>query len=81
MRPTRRKATVLAEVQSLRKPRPCPRRPQPALHQVEAHEAEINCLSFNPMNEYILATGSADKVGARKGLERKSTTSSSDFGN
>ena len=54
---------------------------EPALHQVEAHEAEINCLSFNPMNEYILATGSADKVGARKGLERKSTTSSSDFGN
>lgn len=37
---------------------------EPVLHQVEAHEAEINCLSFNPMNEYILATGSADKTVA-----------------
>jgi WD40 repeat protein len=29
---------------------------------VDAHDAEINCVSFNPMNEFILATGSADKV-------------------
>lgn len=29
---------------------------------VEAHAAEVNCLSFNPFNEFILATGSADKV-------------------
>eukprot|EP01118_Nematostelium_gracile_P018389 TRINITY_DN8153_c0_g1_i1.p1 TRINITY_DN8153_c0_g1~~TRINITY_DN8153_c0_g1_i1.p1 ORF type:complete len:426 (+),score=104.75 TRINITY_DN8153_c0_g1_i1:131-1279(+) len=28
---------------------------------VEAHTAEVNCLSFNPFNEFILATGSADK--------------------
>jgi WD40 repeat protein len=30
--------------------------------KVEAHGNEINCLSFNPKNEYVLATGSADKV-------------------
>jgi WD40 repeat protein len=29
---------------------------------VDAHDAEINCVSFNPKNEHILATGSADKV-------------------
>jgi histone-binding protein RBBP4 len=29
---------------------------------IEAHSAEVNCLSFNPYSEYILATGSADKV-------------------
>jgi WD40 repeat protein len=29
---------------------------------VDAHAAEINCVSFNPKNEFILATGSADKV-------------------
>jgi histone-binding protein RBBP4 len=28
---------------------------------VEAHQAEVNCLAFNPYNEYVLATGSADK--------------------
>ncbi|KAK9805231.1 hypothetical protein WJX72_007327 [[Myrmecia] bisecta] len=30
----------------------------------EAHSAEVNCLAFNPFNEYILATGSADKTVA-----------------
>ena len=29
---------------------------------VDAHTAEVNCLSFNPYSEFILATGSADKV-------------------
>lgn len=29
-------------------------------HIVDAHNAEVNCLSFNPYSEYILATGSAD---------------------
>uniref|UniRef100_A0A7E4UX98 Probable histone-binding protein lin-53 n=1 Tax=Panagrellus redivivus TaxID=6233 RepID=A0A7E4UX98_PANRE len=33
-------------------------------HTVEAHSAEVNCLSFNPFSEYILATGSADKTVA-----------------
>lgn len=33
-------------------------------HAVDAHTAEVNCLSFNPYSEFILATGSADKVGA-----------------
>lgn len=31
-------------------------------HVVDAHNSEVNCLSFNPFSEYILATGSADKV-------------------
>jgi histone-binding protein RBBP4 len=31
---------------------------------VDAHVAEVNCLSFNPYSEYILATGSADKTVA-----------------
>ena len=30
---------------------------------VDAHDAEVNCLSFNPYSEFIVATGSADKVG------------------
>lgn len=33
-----------------------------AAQTVDAHTAEVNCLSFNPFSEYILATGSADKV-------------------
>nr|CDS29861.1 retinoblastoma binding protein 4 [Hymenolepis microstoma] len=33
-------------------------------HSVEAHLAEVNCLSFNPFSEYILATGSADRTVA-----------------
>jgi histone-binding protein RBBP4 len=32
------------------------------MSQVDAHSAEVNCLSFNPFSEFILATGSADKV-------------------
>eukprot|EP01018_Ginkgo_biloba_P032416 Gb_32820 [translate_table: standard] len=34
------------------------------LHTVEAHQAEVNCLAFNPFNEWILATGSADRTVA-----------------
>uniref|UniRef100_A0A0K0ENP0 Probable histone-binding protein lin-53 n=1 Tax=Strongyloides stercoralis TaxID=6248 RepID=A0A0K0ENP0_STRER len=33
-----------------------------ASQSLEAHDAEVNCLSFNPYSEYILATGSADKT-------------------
>ncbi len=32
------------------------------VHAGEAHTAEVNCLAFNPFNEYVLATGSADKT-------------------
>ncbi|KAL4437477.1 hypothetical protein ABPG77_003458 [Micractinium sp. CCAP 211/92] len=32
--------------------------------EVEAHSAEVNCLAFNPFNEYVVATGSADKTVA-----------------
>lgn len=30
------------------------------LHKVDAHGGEINCVSFNPFSEFVLATGSAD---------------------
>ncbi|KAI6179456.1 putative histone-binding protein Caf1 [Aphelenchoides besseyi] len=33
-------------------------------HSIDAHSAEVNCLSFNPYSEFILATGSADKTVA-----------------
>lgn len=35
-----------------------------ALHVVDAHNKEVNCLAFNPFSEYLLATGSADKTVA-----------------
>ncbi|KAK2094524.1 Histone-binding protein rbbp4, partial [Saguinus oedipus] len=31
-------------------------------HSVDAHTIEVNCLSFNPYSEFILARGSADKT-------------------
>ncbi|KAI6652681.1 histone-binding protein Caf1 isoform X2-like [Oopsacas minuta] len=31
---------------------------------IDAHTAEVNCLSFNPTFEYVVATGSADKTVA-----------------
>uniref|UniRef100_A0A7E4WDP6 CAF1C_H4-bd domain-containing protein n=1 Tax=Panagrellus redivivus TaxID=6233 RepID=A0A7E4WDP6_PANRE len=33
-------------------------------YNVEAHKTDVNCVSFNPHNEFILATGSADKTVA-----------------
>eukprot|EP00127_Corallochytrium_limacisporum_P005227 Clim_evm44s201 gene=Clim_evmTU44s201 len=36
---------------------------QPAM-SCEAHDAEVNTLSFNPFTEYVLATGSGDKTVA-----------------
>jgi len=36
-----------------------PNKPQ---HLVVAHESEVNSLAFNPFNEWLLATGSADKT-------------------
>ncbi|KAL6051479.1 Histone-binding protein RBBP4 or subunit C of CAF1 complex [Balamuthia mandrillaris] len=38
--------------------------PNKASHSVEAHRAEVNCLSFNPFSEFVLATGSADQTVA-----------------
>jgi len=38
--------------------------PNKPSQMIEAHSAEVNCLSFNPYSEYILATGSADKTVA-----------------
>jgi histone-binding protein RBBP4 len=41
------------------------REPQKAVHVVpHAHEADVNCVAFNPINEMIFATGSADKMVA-----------------
>ena len=41
------------------------RDPAKATQVVEnAHESDINCISFNPQNEHIFATGSADKTVA-----------------
>ena len=32
-------------------------------HKVEkAHEADVNCLSFNPFNEFLIVTGGSDQV-------------------
>lgn len=33
-------------------------------HKIDAHDAEVNCLAFNPESENILATGSADRTVA-----------------
>ncbi|KAI7887334.1 WD40 repeat-like protein [Lichtheimia hyalospora FSU 10163] len=35
-----------------------------AIHNVRAHAAEVNCISFSPGSEWILATGSSDKTVA-----------------
>ena len=39
--------------------------PNKAVHVVDdAHEGDVNCIAFNPINEFVLATGSADKTVA-----------------
>jgi histone-binding protein RBBP4 len=35
-----------------------------ANHSVSAHDAEVNCCAFNPYQEFLLVTGSADKTAA-----------------
>lgn len=42
------------------------------LHAVDAHGAEVNCLAFNPKNEWVLATGSADRTVALFDLRKMS---------
>ncbi|WKY04915.1 hypothetical protein Q1695_005713 [Nippostrongylus brasiliensis] len=37
---------------------------QPTCAHRGSHSAEVNCLSFNPYSDFILATGSADKTVA-----------------
>eukprot|EP00250_Pteridium_aquilinum_P013719 c21529_g1_i2 orf=300-1604(-) len=39
---------------------------------VKAHDAEVNCLAFNPFNEWVLATGSADSTVALYDLRKLS---------
>ena len=43
------------------------------LHEVKSHLAEVNCLDFNPYNEWIVATGSADKTVSLFDLRNIST--------
>ena len=41
------------------------REPQKEVHVVpNAHENDVNCVTFNPINEMVFATGSADKTVA-----------------
>merc|ERR1712137_228751 len=40
------------------------RDPKKPTSRVLAHKAEVNCLSFNPLSEFQLATGSADHTVA-----------------
>jgi histone-binding protein RBBP4 len=40
------------------------RQPTKPQHNVDAHASEVNCLSFNPFCEFLIATGSADKTVA-----------------
>ncbi|KAG0172844.1 Chromatin assembly complex, subunit 3 [Apophysomyces sp. BC1034] len=34
------------------------------IHNIHAHDAEVNCVSFCPGSEWVLATGSGDKTAA-----------------
>ncbi|CEP13766.1 hypothetical protein [Parasitella parasitica] len=34
------------------------------IHDIQAHEAEVNCVAFAPGSEWVLATGSGDKTAA-----------------
>mmetsp|Transcript_42086 Transcript_42086/g.85942 ORF Transcript_42086/g.85942 Transcript_42086/m.85942 type:complete len:420 (-) Transcript_42086:1931-3190(-) len=43
------------------------------VHTIAAHDAEINCLDFNPKSENLLLTGSADKTIALWDLRNTST--------
>jgi len=40
---------------------------------VDAHAGEVNCISFNPFCEFLLATGSADKTVALWDMRNTST--------
>jgi len=40
------------------------RQPKPQHLLKDAHEGDINCIAFNPVNEFLFATGSADKTVA-----------------
>jgi histone-binding protein RBBP4 len=44
------------------------------VQSVSGHSAEINCLSMNPFNQHLIATGSADKTIAlwdRRNMDAK----------
>lgn len=41
---------------------------EPRMH-VDAHDAEVNSISFNPFSQFILATGSADKVRGKEEVD------------
>ncbi|CAI9786229.1 unnamed protein product [Fraxinus pennsylvanica] len=43
------------------------------IQSVIAHQSEVNCLSFNPFNEWVVATGSTDKTVKLFDLRKIST--------
>nr|XP_010923693.1 histone-binding protein MSI1 homolog isoform X2 [Elaeis guineensis] len=43
------------------------------IQQVVAHQGEVNCLAFNPFNEWVVATGSTDKTVKLFDLRKLST--------
>jgi len=43
------------------------------IKSVEAHASEVNCLSFNPFCEFLIATGSTDKTVALWDMRNMST--------
>ncbi|KAG2177007.1 hypothetical protein INT43_007661 [Umbelopsis isabellina] len=38
--------------------------PDKPIYNVKAHNAEVNCVEFNPASQWVLATGSGDKTAA-----------------
>ncbi|CAA6668079.1 unnamed protein product [Spirodela intermedia] len=49
---------------------PSPTKP---IQSVVAHQGEVNCLAFNPFNEWVVATGSTDKTVKLFDLRKIST--------
>ncbi|KAL1061488.1 hypothetical protein V6Z11_D13G015200 [Gossypium hirsutum] len=43
------------------------------IQSVVAHQSEVNCLAFNPFNEWVVATGSTDKTVKLFDLRKIST--------
>ena len=41
--------------------------------QIEAHSGEVNCLSYNPVNEHLLVSGSSDRTLALWDLRNTSS--------
>lgn len=59
---------ALARNKLHKRPRPTKNHAKRSAHETlfvkQAHSANINCLAFNPFNEFLLATGSSDTTVA-----------------